>query len=138
MKRELIILRINKGDRQTLGYAFIYEGIEKIYEAKTMELPWRDNRQFISCIPADRTYYCEEYISDKLGRAFHIHGVPNRYSVAGHVANYSRQLKGCIAFGKNFTDIDNDGLVEVTSSRKTLNYIQDLLGKNFKLTIVTK
>ena len=47
--------------------------------------------------------------------------VPGRSECKFHTANYVRQLNGCIAPGENFTDINGDGVIDITNSRAALN-----------------
>lgn len=70
----------------------------------TMELPWRDNRPQLSCIPKG-TYTCVIVRSPKFGKVYEVKNVPNRSHVLIHSANfagnsdlgYNTQLHGCIA-----------------------------------------
>lgn len=63
----------------------------------TIELPWRENRSEISCIPEGRYRLYRQWFpkhGDQLGVA----GVPARSGILIHPANNAlRELKGCIA-----------------------------------------
>jgi hypothetical protein len=71
---------------------------------RTLELPWRENRRQVSCIPPG-TYRCSMVRSPKFGRVYHVASVPGRSAVLIHSANlagdadkgYTTQLQGCIA-----------------------------------------
>ena len=71
---------------------------------RTLELPWRDNRRQVSCIPPG-TYRCSIVQSPKFGRVYHLASVPGRSAILIHSANldgdvakgYTTQLQGCIA-----------------------------------------
>lgn len=71
------------------------------------ELPWRDNKSDISCIPVGE-YECGYNYSNTFQRNMYlIKDVPNRNGVRIHSANYVGdpskgymcELKGCIALG---------------------------------------
>jgi len=63
----------------------------------TIELPWRENRRNVSCIPEGR-YELEPRISKKFGNHLLLVGVPQRSMILLHPANYALgELKGCIA-----------------------------------------
>lgn len=70
----------------------------------TMELPWRDNRPQLSCIPKGE-YTCKIVQSPKFGKVYEVKNVPNRGNVLIHSANvagdstlgFDTQLHGCIA-----------------------------------------
>jgi hypothetical protein len=47
-------------------------------------------------------------------------GVPGRSNILIHPANYVSQLRGCIAIGLDGADINGDGLIDVTSSKKAV------------------
>lgn len=73
----------------------------------TLELPWRDNHQSISCIPAGK-YYCVSELHQRLGRVYRLHDVPDRAGVLIHSGNYAgdkakgwaSHVEGCILIGK--------------------------------------
>lgn len=50
-----------------------------------------------------------------------------------HVANWARELKGCIAPGGEVAVMD--GVLGVTSSGKTFTYLQGILPDTFEVTI---
>ena len=63
----------------------------------TIELPWRNNRRDVSCIPEGR-YRLELYRSRKFGDCLAVKGVSRRYGVLIHPANdAATELRGCIA-----------------------------------------
>ena len=74
----------------------------------TGELPWRDNKNGLSCIPTG-TYTCSWINSPKHGPCYQVTNVPSRSMVEIHSANFmgdttlgkTSQLLGCIALGKN-------------------------------------
>ena len=138
---EIFIKRISDNGKQTQGELQIIEQHEPadliLFECKTLELPWLNNQQGKSCIPADR------YLCKKVGPSEHINyphiaiqDVPNRSGCCIHIANFVKQLLGCIAVGKDFVDIDKDGLQDVTSSKDTLKALMALLPDEFYLTII--
>ena len=63
----------------------------------TIELPWLENRQGVSCISEGR-YPLQKRYSKKWGAHLLVTGVPNRSLILIHPANDAlRELKGCIA-----------------------------------------
>lgn len=61
---------------------------------RTLELPWRDNKVNVSCIPEDQ-YIIEP---DNTGRHqwFRVLNVPNRTFIEIHQATKTEHLLGCI------------------------------------------
>jgi hypothetical protein len=130
MMEKVYIKRISDDGVQTLG-TMHYDDKEV---AKTLELPWRNNAQRISCIPTG-TYRVIRRTSKKYGRHFHILGVDSRSYILIHHANFYYQLLGCIGVGRAHIDINGDGLRDITASRATMTRLLNLLPKEFQLII---
>jgi hypothetical protein len=130
MIEEVNIKRQIHQDKQTLG-TMSYNGKEV---AKTLELPWRENKVRISCIP-EGTYRVVRRTSPKYGQHFHITGVPNRSMILIHHGNYNFQINGCVLVGSKHKDINMDGYLDVIESQKTMNKLLTILPKTFKLII---
>jgi hypothetical protein len=63
----------------------------------TIELPWKNNRTRVSCIPEGRYRLIKRY-SQKFRNHFLLEQVPNRACILIHPANDALlELKGCIA-----------------------------------------
>ncbi|SEL41676.1 DUF5675 family protein [Parapedobacter koreensis] len=63
----------------------------------TIELPWRGNRQMVSCIPEGR-YRLYRHTFPKHGDQLGVAHVPGRAGILIHPGNDARQdLRGCIA-----------------------------------------
>ena len=132
------IERIDRGDEQTLGIMTIYDKHNfPFYMVHTLELPWKNNANRVSCIPVG-VYTVIKRWSKKYGNHFHIQDVEGRSYILIHNANYVRQLLGCIAVGNSHTDIDGDGLRDVTASKSTLKKMNKVLPDEFELTIYDK
>lgn len=128
---EKVFLKRFKDDgTQTLG-TLTYNNKEV---AKTMELPWKNNRSRISCIPKG-TYKVIRRKSAKYGNHFHILDVNSRSYILIHSANYYYQLLGCVGVGKAHIDINGDGLLDITDSKKTMAKLLKDLPKEFELVV---
>lgn len=100
----------------------------------TLELPSRDNAPNISCIP-EGVYRVKKYRSPSLGLVWHLQDVKDRTWIYIHAGNYTRQIQGCILVGKTHTDIDRDGIIDVTSSRVTMDELLAYTDNDWELTI---
>jgi len=131
-----ILTRIGHGETQTLGELDIFSDDDNlIYTCKTLELEEDINAVRDDCIPKG-TYKVVRRFSEKYKNHFHILDVPNRSYILIHSANYSRQLLGCIAVGHAHIDIDGDGLKDVTSSKATMQRLNEILPNEFELLIL--
>jgi hypothetical protein len=72
--------------------------IDDDHELFTIERPWLNNEAFKSCIPQG-AYQCHRYSSAKYPDTFEVGGVPGRSKILFHVANYPRNVQGCIGLG---------------------------------------
>lgn len=133
---EIVIDRLESTDHGTFG-KFSLDG--NIFY--TLELPWRDNRRGISCIPKGE-YECFIRHSSKFGKCYEVKDVPDRSGILIHRGNYggdkSKGLKsdieGCILLGKSTGAIK--GQKCVLNSRKAVDEFMSLLnGQSFTLII---
>jgi len=120
------LFRLRDDGIETLGALVVFDGLEKVFECKTCELPWKGNKKNISCIPRG-VYHMSHRESDKYGNHLHVEDVRDRTWILIHVANFEEQLRGCIAVGEKYVDLDNDGDLDITSSRKTLWKLLDIV-----------
>jgi hypothetical protein len=129
--KEATLIRRSGNTKQTLGYLFA-DG----FDCDTLELGDLNNQKDISCIPCGE-YICKWTLSHRLGiYTYEVTNVPFRTGIRIHAANRYDQLKGCIAPGNGFADINGDGQLDVLNSRRTLARFEDLMGgEDFKLTI---
>lgn len=132
----ILIERYPSDVDQTLGVLYIlnqYGGVE--FSCNTLELPWLNNTRRVSCIPVG-LYTGVIHNSPKFGKCIWIKDVPNRSEILIHVANYNRQLLGCIAPGLYLKDIDGDNVLDVSSSKKALEKILSYVDKEIEIEII--
>ena len=113
------LFRLRDDGNETLGGLTVFDDLEKVFECKSNELPWKGNKRNVSCIPRG-LYHVSHRESIKYGHHLHVEDVKDRTWILIHVANFEEQLRGCIAVGKDYYDIDRDGDLDITSSRATL------------------
>lgn len=94
----LDLLRVGQSNRGTFGV--IRHGAVPF--VLTLERPWVDNAQDISCIPAGR-YRCRKIRSPRFGNTYEICDVPNRSNVLFHAGNTMDDTHGCILVGEEFS-----------------------------------
>jgi len=135
----LKIYRTNDNGRQTIGKAFVVDSdIQEIsFECYTLELPWKYNKQKVSCIPTGK-YSCSkaEPTVKFPYKHFDVHNVQGRSGIKGHGGNYVFQILGCLLFGDKLVDMNKDLLKDVTNSIATLGKLLSVLPENFELQII--
>ena len=118
------LLRIAENEHGTFG-VMIYNN-QPI--CCTLEEPWRNNQNEISCIPLG-TYQCKPHSGPKKKNVWILEGVPNRTGILIHTGNTIENTEGCILVGRQFTPFG------VILSQMALDDIKKLLPSNFTLTI---
>lgn len=131
---KVLLNRIEYEKKQTLGIMSVSNKDEIIYSCKTLELPYLNNQKRISCIPKGE-YEVVKHVSPKFGKCFWIKNVPDRSEILIHKGNYHKDTLGCILVGAAFLDINNDGYRDVTSSKKTVEYLLKILPESFNIYI---
>lgn len=129
------IIRSVGDNNETLGILNASNNGAK-FSCKTIELPWKQNQNNISCIPTG-TYEVKWTFSLRLLRyTYEIQGVKDRTGIRIHPANFFFDLKGCIALGNNMIDLNGDGVLDITNSKLTLKAFEDFMNrKSFTLKI---
>lgn len=131
------LIRIRSSNQGTLGY-----WIAGDFDARTIELPWKDNRPNISCIPAG-IYKCIYRYSKKYKHHYHLTNVKGRSWVLTHSGNlagstedgFKTHSHGCILMGKYHGKLRNQ--LAVLCSKPTLRkFINYMKRKPFELEVV--
>lgn len=128
---------------ETLGHLRLVVGGQCRFSCCALELLGRGNRQYVSRLPAG-TYVAERVPSSPSFDYPHlwihdegsIYAASDREGVKVHIANFVRQLRGCIAVGRRYIDLDGDGLLDVTRSTETLRELVDLAPAETELKIM--
>lgn len=93
---------------------------------KTLELPWKDNKRNVSCIPDGMYRYFADFSNNKKRMVIELIDVKNRGQIQIHSASKLSHLSGCIGvYGK---DIENQvfklmgegGIIIIETINKTL------------------
>jgi hypothetical protein len=142
----LEILRLKQSPlddpQQTEGVLYLRDndGI-LLFECATLELPWKDNQNSISCIPDGKYKARYRQAAESPSRDYdHIHilDVPDRSYILVHSGNYNWHVKGCVLVGKKHADINGDGLLDVTSSKDTMKKLMKSIPKHEQIDIVVR
>lgn len=134
MKRAVLI-RLEDNRKQTLGRLFVFDGLDIEFECCTLELSDNNNKRNVSCIPTG-SYEVKPRTSEKYDKHFLVQNVDDRDYILIHPANYYTELRGCIAVGADFYDINKDGHCDITYSRKTMSKLLDVAPNGFNLIII--
>jgi len=137
------ITRYKQNEKQTLGklvivkeneYSIYQNPYDILFKCDTLELPDKENQKNISRIPFG-TYQCRKRWSIRHKRHIEILNVPDRTNILIHAGNFYTDIRGCILVGDELKDINNDGIIDVSNSKKTLKKMLQILPKTFDLRI---
>lgn len=118
--KKVVLTRTHDNGIQTIGYIDVFndKGIKE-FSCCSLELPYRDNKRSISCIPKGQ-YIIKPRTSEKYKKHYHVTDVIGRTYILIHSGNYNSHTKGCILVGSRFKDINFDGQFDVVNSNSTL------------------
>jgi len=123
------LIRFGLFKDRTIG-RLIYEG-DVFY---TVEKPWLDNQQNISCIPTG-IYQLGRVNSPKFGPAtWEVKNVPNRSHILIHAGNTAHDVIGCLAVGMGVFG----QLQGVSSSRKAIENLYLMMSNKITEEITIK
>ncbi len=131
------ISRLESTDEGTFGRLTFND-----FNCFTGELPWKDNRPNISCIPKGMYKCVWSYSNHFKRKMYEITSVPRRAGIRMHAANLMGdkskglgcQLDGCISLGSKLGRID--GQKALLLSRPMIRQFEQLMnGREFLLEI---
>lgn len=121
----LILERHSYSPVGTFGRLFTGHGI-----LHTVERQWLGNKPYESCIP-EGVYDVIPYSSAKYPDVWELQDVPGRSKILIHVANYPREVEGCIGLGMGFY---NDPM-GVSKSRDAIQSFREIMHGVDKFTL---
>ncbi len=118
------IERVFQNENKTLSECAIMQGRSILTTFVGIELPWQGNQPNVSCVPPGmyRAFAVKRASNGRY--AIWLQDVKNRSQVMIHTANFVRQLRGCLAPGREWKDIDNDGILDVIRSAEVMREIE--------------
>lgn len=126
--KQVNIYRLRRSNQGTEGLLVAGE-----FNCRTLELPWKENIQNISCIPAGK-YNVEIRISNKYGRVYWIKNVKKRSFILLHSGNTTSHTYGCVLLGLKAGKLG--GQVAVLNSRVAVRqFVEFMEYESFTLNI---
>ena len=142
--KNVFLVRTRMSDQGTEG-VLVTEG----FQCFTLELPWKENKRNISCIPSGE-YIVKIRTSHKYGRIYWITNVKERTWILIHSGNYGADISkinpltkknykshisGCILVGSKYGFLYNQRAI--LNSRITLKrFMKFMSNETFKLYII--
>ena len=130
--------RFKQSKNSTQGVFSVLINEMPVFFCCSLERGWRNNENRVSCIPIGE-YFLEYEMSNAFKtKLWEIKNSGKRTEVKIHVANFWKELEGCIALGLSFIDMDNDKEIDVTYSRPTISTFHRLLKpyENYRVKLV--
>lgn len=127
------VVRDSDTGKEVLGHMVVPDAHFGCY---TLERPEKGNMNKISCIPKG-TYSWVKVGATKNIPYEHISilNVPQRSGICIHIANYVKQIEGCIAVGTKLIDINGDGQMDTASSKVAFDKLMAVLPDAGTITI---
>jgi hypothetical protein len=123
------IKRTESTENGTLGELLDESGVHICF---TLENPWKDNINGISCIPTG-SYKVIKHNGEKYQDVWEITDVPSRLGILIHNGNTMHDTKGCVLVGnQQGTLLD---LPAVLNSKTTLDELRKTLPDEFNLIV---
>lgn len=121
----------------TYGNVYVVNDVDKIiFECKSLELPWKNNNRGVSCIPEGKYTVIKEGPTPRRPYIyFRVLDVPGRSGILWHPGTYTSHIKGCTLPGEKLLDINEDGVLDILNTARTLKKLVDLLPDVFTLEI---
>lgn len=136
----VVLTRFDYGEKQTLGGLDVLRSGEIVYQCRTLELPWKENKKRKSCIPELSTTARKRRADESPSRDydhFIVNNVPSREYILLHKGNFYWHVEGCILPGKKHAHINNDGLLDITNTGETLQELLNLLPQEFDFIVTS-
>lgn len=136
-----IVLQRFKSDKVTFG-KLLLDWIPEHKDIYTIELPWLNNKNNISCIPQG-LYNCSRYKHPEKGWVWRVLNVPGREKILIHSGNFASDVKllssahstdteGCILPGLGI----EEKVPMVIKSKLAMAYLYKCIGDdNFTLEV---
>tara|TARA_R110002153_G_scaffold270639_1_gene437180 strand:- start:1084 stop:1488 length:405 start_codon:yes stop_codon:yes gene_type:complete len=86
----------------------------------TIELPWFNNKQNVSCYPSGTYNYKKRFSPSKQCEVIELTGVMDREYIQIHAGNYTSQIRGCVLVGDSIKFLDSDTIPDVSNSKEQL------------------
>ena len=127
------LVRIETGEKGTFGAWIVNSEVF----CSTLELPWKMNTTYISCIPEGQ-YIMKRVQSQKHGNTFRVQKVFQRSGINIHAATFARELEGCIALGESIRKLKDDRRALVNSGATFRKWLGIMKGHNeARLTVAS-
>lgn len=114
----------------------------KDFRCRTLELPWRDNQNNVSCV-VPGTYEGFKRLSPSNGNVIELRDVPGRTFIQLHSGSYLRNTRGCLLVGDSIR-WDPDALAQgryepmIINSRVTMGRLLDLAPQEVMVQITDR
>jgi len=127
-------------DKQSLGVCKIgnEDGSFNFPFFNTLERGWLNNASRVSCIPVGDYDLVYEYSDKFKTKLWEIKGAPGRSECKFHVANFWKDLEGCVSLGFYQMDINKDGLLDNLSSKAAVKMFHWILRNETKAKLIIR
>ena len=141
---QVVVRRLETGDQGTFGVL-----TAGAFVCRMIELPWRENRNSVSCIPPGEYGLFPRWSKWRGYLVYQLDGVPDRVAVQIHVGNVAgdkslgwlSHSEGCLLVGREFGVLRPPGKRTqrgVLLSRPSMSGLMETLGRTGRHTILVQ
>jgi hypothetical protein len=114
MAKKVILIRTTENEQAIYGLLLVVDNGRMTFECKTIE-----NK--VKSFPPGTYPIKYEWSPRFKQHLWELYKIPGRSEIKIHVANYYKDLEGCIALGLNHQDLNGDGINDLVSSTKAVD-----------------
>lgn len=128
-RRRLVLLISKSIAGEDLGLLLVIDDAEKIFSAVTLQK---------SGVMPRGTFPIEPYFSPKHKKTvLLLKSTPGHTFLEVHIGNFLKDSEGCACVGRDFQDLNKDGVPDVTKSAATMTVLLALITKPTTITVIS-
>lgn len=127
MNPNITVVRKADQTKETIGHMTAVNETGANMTLCTLERPWLNNQQGVSCIPSGTYSWSKVAPSHIPYPHILLSGMPDREGVCIHVGNYVTNSEGCILVGRDHKDINGDGVIDLTDSTAAFHELMSFM-----------
>lgn len=131
---DILLKRVSKTPQGVFGVMMC--DADQIPFAVTLELPWKENKANISCIP-EGAYVCIKQRTKKHGIVYVVQNVPKRKAILIHKGNVTQDTEGCILIGEKYEWLSGRPAIQESTAAFD-EFMNKILAKQIQFNLIIR